>query len=510
MDEVPWLGRLIASRYRIIARLGEGHMAEVYLARHVLIDRLSAIKVLRADMGKDRALRKLFLREAKAVNRINHPNIVEITDYGETPETAFLVMEYVPGESLARVLTRSSIGWERAARLGLQIALALSRAHEMGIIHRDIKPSNVLVIPRRGGDDMVKLTDFGVAKLLDGAQGSATTTGLLQFQLTPGYVAPEMRLLGTMDARSDIFSLGVLVYEACCGRLPFPAAEPPSLETPLTLPSRVVDGVPPAFDATVARLLALDPDERPRDAFEVVAMFRAALGDPGMLEQPKEDSDPPTERMQPAKRARTAPRLMTMPFERIGPLVEQAHRLVRAGAEAHPGLSPEAELARGDELARMVHRLQALVTEDARRLAALEERGRAVRNELGRRLDEIGLELSRAMGWASQAAERSDEVRKERLSGVHPVNAMDALLWEQATLDREEEVSLERADELKGEVSTISVQLEYANEALDREKSTLEAQLEGHVAALRALAGEAWQVLEALAEAVDVRLSIGE
>src|SRR5688572_30198379 len=192
MREVPWLGRLVASRYRLIARVGEDHIAEVYLARHVLIDRLSAIKVLKPEMGRDKGLRKLFLREAKAVNRINHPNIVEISDYGETEDTAYLVMEYVPGEPLTRHLAEGPLGWERSSRIGLQIALALSRAHEMGVIHRDIKPANVLVIQRRGGDDIVKLTDFGVAKLLDNTPAvTRVTTGLVPTQLTPGYIAPE-------------------------------------------------------------------------------------------------------------------------------------------------------------------------------------------------------------------------------------------------------------------------------------------------------------------------------
>jgi serine/threonine-protein kinase len=137
-------------------------MADLYLARHVLIDRLSAIKVLRPDVGRDRGLRALFLREAKAVNRINHPNILEITDYGETDDTAYLVMEYVPGEPLKRLLGTGPLGWERATRIGLQIAYALSRAHEMGVIIGS-EPVNVIVVQQRAGDDLVKLTDFGVA-----------------------------------------------------------------------------------------------------------------------------------------------------------------------------------------------------------------------------------------------------------------------------------------------------------------------------------------------------------
>ncbi|MBL8742656.1 MAG: serine/threonine protein kinase [Myxococcales bacterium] len=514
MAEVPWLGRLVASRYRLIARLGEGHIAEVYLARHVLIDRLSAIKVLRPELGRDRGMRKLFLREAKAVNRINHPNIVEITDYGETVDTAYLVMEYVPGEPLSRHLARGPLGWERASRIGLQIGLALSRAHEMGVIHRDIKPSNVLVIQRRGGDDFVKLTDFGVAKLLSASPvlGKATT-GLVPAQLTPGYVAPEMLMLGTLDARSDVYSLGVLVYEAATGVLPFaPDLDPRGRGRPRAVGELLPD-VPPLFDSLLARLLETDPEERPRDAFEVVAMFRRILA-ASDAESEELENEPPTERMAPRPRAKTGPKLLTMPFDRIGALCENAFRLVtdcvreseRSSGGREPPVVASEDLDRAFELVEMVRRLQGLVATDSKALAALEERGRAMRSQFGSRLDELGNHRSRAMGWASSAAERSDFVRTQRLSGAHPIPAMDALLWEEATLEHEEEVSLSRADELGREVEELSQRLELANEAIEREKATLEAQLEGHVAALRALAGEAWMVLDALAEAFDLRL----
>ncbi len=514
MTEVPWLGRLVASRYRLIARLGEGHIAEVYLARHVLIDRLSAIKVLRPELGRDRGMRKLFLREAKAVNRINHPNIVEITDYGETVDTAYLVMEYVPGEPLSRHLARGPLGWERASRVGLQIGLALSRAHEMGVIHRDIKPSNVLVIQRRGGDDFVKLTDFGVAKLLSATPViSKATTGLVPAQLTPGYVAPEMRMLGALDARSDVYSLGVLVYEAATGSLPFPPEHDPR-NRPRSRPvGELLPDVPPLFDSLLARLLEVDPEERPRDAFEVVAMFRRILS-ASDAENDEVENEPPTERMAPKRRAKTGPKLLTMPFDRIGALCENAFRLVtdavRESQRSTEGRQPIAvaseDLDKAFELVEMVRRLQVLVASDSKALASLEERGRAMRGQFGSRLDELGNHRSRAMGWASSAAERGDFVRTQRLSGAHPIPAMDALLWEEATLEHEEEVSLSRADELGREVDELSQRLELANEAIEREKATLEAQLEGHVAALRALAGEAWMVLDALAEPFDLRL----
>src|SRR5579883_798236 len=131
----PLLGRTLAARYRLVRRVGSGGMALVYLARHVMIERLSAIKVLRHDLGMSASHRERFLREARAVNRINHPNIVEITDLGESDGLVFLVMEYVPGESLKQILERGPIGWRRAAAIGFQVASALGRAHQMGVVH---------------------------------------------------------------------------------------------------------------------------------------------------------------------------------------------------------------------------------------------------------------------------------------------------------------------------------------------------------------------------------------
>jgi len=502
-DDAPWLGRLVASRYRLIARLGESRLAEVYLARHALIDRLSAIKILRAEVSHDRGLRSLFLREAKAVNRINHPNIVEITDYGETDETAFLVMEYVPGEALSRALGRGPLGWERAAHIGLRLALALSRAHEMGVIHRDLKPSNVLLVPQRGGDDVVKLTDFGVAKLLSGAGPHlAGHTGLLAAHLSPGYVAPELHTKGQLDARSDLFSLGVIVYESACGALPYGTDAPAPGAAPLLRPiGEVMGGVPAAFDQALARLLAWDPEERPRDAFEVVALFREVLAPPPEIEP---EQEPPTVRRRP--RPRRGPRLVSMPFDRIVPLCERAWDLVRDAAryDVRPGLADDLGQAR--ELMTMIERLGRTVGDDTRALSQSEERARVVRNEIGARIDEFALTRSRALGWAGSLAEQSDRIRSQRLSGSHRVSQVDAMLWEEATLEHGEEATRARAAEIGGQIDELHDQLRLANEAIERDRAVLSAQLEGHVAALRALASEAWLALDAIAELLGITL----
>jgi serine/threonine-protein kinase len=271
----PLLGRTIAARYRIIRRLGAGGMANVYLARHLIIERQSAIKVLRHDLALDPSSRERFLREARAVNRINHPNIVEITDYGEFEGMAYLVMEYVEGDSLLAALKRGPLPWPRAVHLASQVVSALGRAHQMGVIHRDLKPENVILVgpSHRAGtrEEQVKLTDFGIARIVD----LPRLTFSEQMFGTPGYIAPEYVEGAPVDARADLYAVGVVLYEMMTGVLPYDARTQADklvkpLSSPPIPPGQRVAGLPTELEALVLRLLARFPDDRPRDAFVVV------------------------------------------------------------------------------------------------------------------------------------------------------------------------------------------------------------------------------------------------
>ena len=494
-------------------------MADVYLARHVLIDRLSAIKVLRPDFGGDFAIRRRFLQEAKAVNRINHPNIVEITDYGEVDQTAYLVMEYVPGEALARLLAQAPLGYERSLQLGLQVASALSRAHEMGVIHRDLTPANVLVVPRRRGPDLVKLTDFGVAKMLQSGGGATglSISGPSDAHFNPGYLAPEMATLGAVDPRSDLYSLGVMLYEATAGVLPFAVrteSPPRASVEPAPRLTDLVPDVPKLFEEVVATLLAVDPDDRPRDAFETFEMLRRVA----------EDTDAPVSRgsiaslsrpSEPRPR-RAGPHLLTVSFDRIGPLCSHAwQRLCQAVGVSNrepvseaKGVDREVVLALdgAERLVRMVEGLARIVESDARALAVVEERGRAFRAAFGEQLDAAGKERSRSLGWAGTIAERHDYVKTRRHSGAHPIPESEAMLWEQAALEREEERAYAVAEDLHTRFDVLTRELERANEAQDHELTILGAQLDGHIAALRSLAVETWLALQQAAQALAVDL----
>ncbi|AKF09629.1 serine/threonine-protein kinase [Sandaracinus amylolyticus] len=274
----PLIGRTIGGRYRLIQRLGSGGMSSVYLARHVLIDRLMAIKTLRRDLASDPVQRDRFIREARAVNRINHENIVEITDFGEAEDgLVYLVMEYVPGEPLLRVMSsQGPFSIARAFDIAQQIGSALARAHQMGVVHRDLKPENILIVQKRDRKDFVKILDFGIAKILD----APSLTGSQQIFGTPGYIAPEYIQSTNIDGRADLYSLGVILYEMVTGALPFDYEYPGDLlvkhvtEQPIP-PTQRRPEVPGPVEALVLRCLVKDPQDRFRDAYHFLSELRA-------------------------------------------------------------------------------------------------------------------------------------------------------------------------------------------------------------------------------------------
>jgi serine/threonine-protein kinase len=222
----PLVGTTLDGRYRVLRILGEGGMGIVYEAHHELIDRKVAIKVLREDFSRRADVVERFRREAKSASRIGHPNIVDVLDFGQTPEGAsYFVMELLQGEDLADLLARDvRLSPPRAVAIAVQCCRALAAAHEKGIVHRDLKPENVFIIERGGFPDFVKLVDFGVAKMseldaVDGGGRKLTRTGMIFG--TPEYMSPEQANGQTLDHRVDIYALGIILYEALTGRVPF-------------------------------------------------------------------------------------------------------------------------------------------------------------------------------------------------------------------------------------------------------------------------------------------------
>jgi serine/threonine protein kinase len=281
-DEAPLApGTLIADRYRIDGVVGRGGMGTVYRAEHLALARPVALKVLRAAHGARTDFVQRFQREAVAASHIRHPGIVEVTDFGRTPEGRFyLAMEFIEGETLARRLARTGpLPVPEAVRRVRDIAEALGAAHARGIYHRDIKPENVLL----GPEERVKVVDFGIARLVEGPRDARETAAGLIFG-TPNYMSPEQAAGQRQDGRSDIYALGVLLYELLTGAPPFLGASATHvlaahLLTPAPrLPADRADGpIPPALADLVSQMMAKAPADRPASMDQVVAALDAVV-----------------------------------------------------------------------------------------------------------------------------------------------------------------------------------------------------------------------------------------
>lgn len=267
---------VVGGRYELLEQIGEGGMSRVYRGRDRVLDRVVAVKLLREEYGADQGFVARFYREARAVASLTHPNIVDIYDYGPHGNTYFITMQYIAGLDLKAILRRDGpLPPRRAVATIDQVLRALAAAHAHNIIHRDVKPQNVLV---RAGDGAIKLTDFGVARALDGIDLTTSGTALG----TAHYMAPEQGSGGPIGPATDIYAAGVVLYELLSGRLPFRGENQMQvmmqhLNAPVPPLSSVAAGVPPPLERVVQRALAKDPAQRYRSAEEM----RAALTTPG-------------------------------------------------------------------------------------------------------------------------------------------------------------------------------------------------------------------------------------
>lgn len=266
-----YAGRAVAGgRYQLRDLLGEGGMASVHLAYDSVLDRQVAIKTLHTELGREQAFRERFRREAQSVAKLTHTNIVSVFDTGEDVldgmTTPYIVMEYVEGRPLGSLLDQDIAQYgampaDKALRITADVLAALEISHEMGLVHRDIKPGNVMMTKR----NVVKVMDFGIARAMQSGVTSMTQTGMVVG--TPQYLSPEQALGRAVDARSDLYSVGIMLFQLTTGRLPFEADSPLAIayahvqEEPVA-PSSVNRSLPPAVDALVARALKKNPNER--------------------------------------------------------------------------------------------------------------------------------------------------------------------------------------------------------------------------------------------------------
>ncbi len=262
--------------YRIISQVGQGGMATVYKAYQASMDRNVAVKVLPSQLAESREFTKRFQQEAHIIAKLEHAHILPVFDYGESEGISYFVMRYLEAGTLKNKMESGPLSLGEVDRIFSQLASALSYAHSHGVIHRDLKPANALI----DSQGNLFLTDFGIAKLLESASPRLTQTDAIMG--TPAYISPEQAQAQTVDQRSDIYSLGIILYEMVTGRVPYVADTPLAVilkhvSNPLPLPSSIKADIPEAIESVILKALAKNPEDRFTTAAEFLAVWKRAL-----------------------------------------------------------------------------------------------------------------------------------------------------------------------------------------------------------------------------------------
>jgi serine/threonine-protein kinase len=284
------IGQLVGDRYRVLRKIGEGGMGEVYLAEHIYIEKKVALKLLRAEVLSNQEAVARFRQEARSASSIGHDNIIQIDDFGMLPDgRVYMAMEFLQGLALNDLIVQQPLQLPRALDIMIQVGKGLAAAHAKGITHRDMKPENIFVTNKEGRD-VPKILDFGIAKVNagDGAQ-NLTVAGTIFG--TPFYMAPEQAMGGKMDHRVDIYAMGIILYEVFCGQVPFKAdsfmgiltqhiTSPPM--PPAQMAAQHGRVLPPGLEAIINKAIRKDPNERYQSMNELVAamieLYRFTVG----------------------------------------------------------------------------------------------------------------------------------------------------------------------------------------------------------------------------------------
>src|SRR5688572_29064344 len=267
----PMIGRLVDGRYQVRSRIARGGMATVYLATDLRLERRVAIKVMHGHLADDSQFKQRFIQEARSAARLAHPNVVNVFDQGQDSDSAYLVMEYLPGITLRDLLEEyGSLTPQQTIDISEAVLAGLAAAHKAGIVHRDLKPENVLL----ADDGRIKIGDFGLARAA--TANTATGAALLG---TVAYLSPELVTRGIADTRSDIYAVGIMMYEMLTGEQPYKGEQPMQIayqhaNDSVPTPSTKNPKVPAELDELVLWATARDPEERPRDARELLEQLR--------------------------------------------------------------------------------------------------------------------------------------------------------------------------------------------------------------------------------------------
>jgi serine/threonine-protein kinase len=405
----PLIGTTIAGRYLIEDVIGEGGMATVYRARHKLVDRLCAVKVMNPALATDPTTRERFRREAKSAQSLAHPNVIEIFDQGETPEgTTYLVMELLAGTTLAALVEGGAVPPPRSLPIMIQIARGIARAHDLGVVHRDLKPENIFVVRRTDGSDLVKILDFGIAK----SRGDTRLTNAGELFGTPQYLAPERITGGDAGPSVDLYALGVIFFELATGKLPFEANDPTTFlikhmkEQPPR--ARSLDPrLPERLDALIAQLLEKDPKARPVDAHRIEQELVAITRSLGHFVPPEPEHDPQSARP-------PAPTLPPVGLHQWGKRVQLFEQmLARTDGATGTRRGLDQTLAEVRKLVRELSEVREASTAEQHQLEEIDARGRDGRQRFGFAVDALGLDASKARGELRASRESLERLAQE-------------------------------------------------------------------------------------------------
>jgi len=424
----PRIGTLLAGRYVIEEVIGEGGMATVYRAKHKLVDRAVAVKIMNPMLASDPIVRERFRREARSAQKLAHPNIIEIFDQGDTEDgTCFIVMELLSGESLASVVGRGKVEIDRAVGIMIQISRALARAHDLEVIHRDLKPENIFLSRREDGQEIVKLLDFGIAK----SRHDSRLTGQGELFGTPQYMAPERILGNDTGESSDIYALGVVFYEMCCGQLPFTAPDVATyfvkhMNEPAPSLRKRNAKVPESLDVLILKMLEKEPKNRPVDAHRIHQDLLEIMKE-REIEAPVTVDQTPLSVPAPITLASGAADQWA---RRIFVLEQMLSRAFGAKQRAPEELNSLLEEV--NELVRRVVQLRSEGMEAQHTLEEIDLRGRDRRAQLGHASDALGVDASKAkedMRSAKDALGRAETDCKDargRFEAAHK----EVIIWE--------------------------------------------------------------------------------
>lgn len=406
----PLVGTTLAGRYVLEEVIGQGGMATVYRARHALVDRTSAVKLVSPLLARDAVVRERFRREARSVQKLAHPNIVEVQDQGVTSDgTSYIVMEYLEGSSLAALILRGAVPVERALGIMIQLARGIARAHDLDVVHRDLKPENVFLTQREDGSDLIKVLDFGIARSLQDPR--LTEQGELFG--TPQYMAPERIANADSGPSTDLYALGVMFYELVVGQLPFDGNDVTTffvkhLKDPPPDPRTRAVGIPDSLANLILRLLAKEPNSRPVDAHRVLNDLLDIARECGATIPVDPTADPASSRRVVSSRMPDAARRWR---RRLSSLEELVDRAARTSSSTLNEANAQDAYRKLGEFRGKIARLAELDDERVNlqtRAETLSAMGHEGRQRFGYAVDALGLDVSRARDEERLAREAID------------------------------------------------------------------------------------------------------